>query len=509
MNETSLFNQMYKPDVLTCLADLSNDEIFTPPTIANAMLDLLPKEIWSDPSIKILDPSCKTGVFLREAAKRFIEGEKDVYPDLQQRIDHIFHEQLYGIAITELTSLISRRSVYCSKYPNSKFSASYFANPTGNIIYHSLQHTWENGVCSFCGAPENQYRRGKEKESYAYEFIHTFHPEEIWNMKFDVIIGNPPYHLTDGGNSTSAKPIYNLFIEQAIKLNPKYLSMIIPARWYAGGKGLDDFRKEMLHDKRIRVLVDYENYKDVFPGLGGLAGGVCYFLWDRDNPGKCEVINRSSNSEDKRMVRDLDEFDVFIRNYDALSIVHKVLNWNRGKRTLENVVSPRKPFGLPTNYEPRSQGIPCFFTQRLGMQFADPNDIVDNNKYLNKWKLLAPSTPIAGQTDFTKPVVFYRNSNTRIAKPGECCTESYLVLGAFDTEEEVNSFKSYIFTKCVMFLILQTVVSQHVNRGQFKFVPDLGKYTGTYSDEQLVNMWGINEEEWNLIDSKIGVLDNA
>ncbi len=499
-----MFTNLYKPDVLSCLADLSNDEVFTPPDLANKVLDMLPQELFRDPNTKFLDPAVKSGVFLREIAKRLIAGLADKIPNLQERCDWIFQHQLYGIAMTELTSLLSRRSLYCSKYPNSPFSVSKFDNIEGNIKYHKIKHTWKNKKCIYCGISENSELNDIKREgmeNHAYEFIHTLHPEEIFNMKFDVICSNPPYQLNDGGNGKSAKPIYQLFVEQAKKLNPRYLTMIIPSRWFTGGKGLDDFRKTMLHDKRIRKLVDYENFKDVFPGVD-LAGGACYFLWDRDNIGSCEVTNMTDTVQSVEM-RNLDEFNVFIRQNKALSIVHKVQKWNKTNKTLETVVSARKPFGLPTNYEPRKNGIPCFFIQRIGKQFADPKDINDPNHYLDKWKFLAPSTPIAGQTDFSKPVGFYSESNTRIAKPGDCCTESYLVLGAFDTEQEVISYKSYIFTKTVRFLLLQTVVSQHVNRGQFQFVPDMGTYHGTYTDEQLCKMWGISEDEWQIIDSRI------
>jgi len=493
----------YNPDVLSCLANLSNDEVFTPPSLVNNILDLLPKELWSNPDAKFLDPVCKSGVFLREIAKRLMTGLETQIPDKQARINHIFENQLYGIAITELTALLSRRSVYCSKTANGKYSiCETFDNEQGNIRYERLQHTWENGKCTQCGASQEVYDRGDEAESYAYNFIHTDKPEKIFNMKFDVIVGNPPYQLSDGGNSRSAKPIYHKFIEQAKKLNPRYLTMITPARWYAGGKGLDEFRAEMLADKRIRKLIDFENSNDVFPGVD-VAGGICYFLWDRDNKGQCEVVNLIDGKQVKSE-RALDEFSILIRHSQSIPIIRKVLaqKENGGKR-LSDIVSSRKPFGLPTNYTPKNSGISCWFIQKIGLKYASENDISDDNKLLDKWKFLVPPAPIAGQTDFSKPIGFYYDGNTRIAKPGECCTESFIVAGAFSTEEEVLSFKSYLFTKIARFLLLQTVVSQHVTKDKFLFIPDLGKYEGEFTDKLLIERWGITNDEWNFIDSKI------
>lgn len=496
-----LLDAVYNPDVLSCLANLSNDEVFTPPEVVNQMLDMLPQELFRNPDTTFLDPACKTGVFLREIAKRLIKGLEPQIPDLQERLDHIFHKQLFGIAITEITSLLSRRGVYCSKYPNSEFSVSKFDDAQGNIRYKRLKHTWEKEKCTYCGASESQYKRSSELETYAYEFIHIVKPEEIFSMKFDVIISNPPYQLNTQENSKQAKPIYQHFIDKAKKLNPRFISMIIPSRWFSGGMGLDTFRSEMLNDKRISKIVDYPNSHEVFSGVD-VPGGICYFLWNRDTEGPCEVINVLDGKE-YSSVRELNEFGTFVRFGQAIPIIRKVFEIEKPKHTMENTVSSAKPFGLPTNYVPRDAGIPCWFIQKIGKKCADPKDVNDANNLLNKWKFLVPRSPIAGQTDFTKPVGFYYDGNTRIAAPGECCTESFLVAGAFDTEEEVLHFKSYLFTKTVRFLLLQAVVSQDVLRNKYCFVPALEKYDTIYTDEMLRKRWHITDNEWEYIDSRI------
>jgi site-specific DNA-methyltransferase (adenine-specific) len=545
MAEISFFDRVathttHVPDVLSCIANLSNDEVFTPPEVVNKMLDLLPQELFADPKTTFLDPATKTGVFLREIAKRCLDAQLPGYKErsmeisekkkldipldeydiafekqLQEKIDHIFHNQLFGIGITELTSLLARRSVYCSKWPNGPYSITHFDDSEGNIRFRRTEHAWEPkelmyingkkvGKCVYCGATREEYDRGDVLESHAYEFIHTVKPEEIFDMQFDVIIGNPPYQLNDGGGTgMSAKPIYQYFINQAKKLNSRYISMIIPSRWFSGGKGLDDFRESMLKDKHIRKLVDFENYKDVFPTLGGLAGGVCYFLWDRENEGDCEITNMSAD-ESITMVRKLDEYSTFIRSNRSVSIVNKILGINSNKTFLNERISSRLPFGITTTYKPVEKGVPCYFTQRVGVQPVRAEDVTDAGNVLNKWKFLIPKAPIAGQTDFTKPVGFYYDGNTRIAKPGECCSESWLVAGAFDTEEEAINYKSYIFTKIARFLLLQTVVSQNITKKNFCFVPDVMDYSHAYTDEMLCKEWNITDEEWAHICSRIG-----
>lgn len=498
--DNGLFNSVYNPDVLSCIANLSNDEVFTPPEIANKMLDLLPQELFENPDTTFLDPACKSGVFLREIAKRLIKGLEPQIPNLEKRLAHIFTKQLFGISITELTSLLSRRSVYCSKYPSSQFSAYQFPEKQsqGNIIFQRIKHTWENGKCKYCGASQSVFDRDEDLETHAYQFIHIKNSKELFNMKFDVIIGNPPYQLEDGGGGASAKPIYNLFIEQAKKLKPKYLSMIIPARWFSGGKGLDDFREAMISDKHIRILHDYLNSSDCFTGVE-IKGGICYFLWDRDNEGLCKITTHDTQNVIEQKPRLLKEngSDVFIRHEYGVNIYHKVKDFK--EKTMDTIVSCQRPFGLRTYVQGRT--LPFSNSYKLyqngGIGYIEKSDIDRNIEWIGKPKVYISAAYGAGETYphqiIGKPIY---------GEPNSCCTETYMVIGPYKTEQEALNLISYIKTKFFRFLIMLKKTTQHAPASVYSFVP-IQNFSQPWTDELLYEKYRLTENEIAFIESMI------
>lgn len=488
----------YNPDVLSCLANLSNDEVFTPPAVVNQMLDLLPQELFRSPNTKFLDPAAKSGVFLREITKRLIKGLEKKIPDLRKRVDHILHEQVFGIATTELTSLVSRRSLYCSKYPNCKYSISKFGTVEGNIRFRNLKHTFVNGRCKWCGASASQFDRDESLESHAYEFIHTANPKEIFNMKFDVIIGNPPYQIDDGGFGISASPIYDRFVESAKMLQPRYISMIIPARWYAGGKGLDEFRDNMLNDTSLRVIHDYPNADECFDGVQ-IKGGIMYFLWIRDSKGECAVYTHHKDNVYGPSMRPLLEpgCDTFIRYNEGVNIYRKVKRF--GEPTMETLVSARKPFGLSTTFHGRrvcKRGDVVVYENR-GVSYASRREIPTNKPLIDQYKVFIPRSS-SGSDAFPHPIL----GKPFVGRPGTACSETYIVIGPFDNEEICENVISYVKTKFMRTLAMFKKVTQSTTRSLYTFVP-MQDFSRPWTDSVLYRKYNFDKEDVAFIDSMI------
>lgn len=544
MNHPPLDFRGRNPDVLTCIANLSSDEVFTPPEFANQMLDKLTDawadanhgaNIWADPNIKILDPFTKSGVFLRESVRRLNEGLSLTIPDLAERVDHILTQQVFGIGITQLTAQIARRSLYCSRFANGPHSvATSFTTEDGNIWFERTEHTWEgcksaseaasqtckektvdtNRKCIYCGASENSCAREDTLESHAYAFIHTDDIKariaELFgdNMQFDVIIGNPPYQLQAASGSRDI-PIYQQFVEQAKRLQPRFLTMVIPSRWMASGLGLNEFRKTMLADSRIKELVDYHNAAEVFPSVG-INGGACYFLWDSLHDDDCKVTRIWGDETVGPISRPLNEFDVLVRDGRALPILRKVLA--HGEPSVNTILARDKEFGWTSNFngfhEVESTGdVPLYYIRSMkrSVGFVERNKVAKSAHLIDKWKLLVPK--VGSGRERERSGVDLVLGPPLIAPSPSVCTQSFLFFHV-ESEEQVRSVRSYYGTRFFRFLVSLRKITQDATHSTYSWVP-LQKWDRTWTDSALNKKYGLTAEEVAFIESTIRPMELA
>lgn len=516
----------HNPDVLTCIANLSNDEVFTPPELANQMLDALEvawaeandgASIWADSSATFLDPFTKSGVFLREIVSRLNAGLATEIPDLHDRVDHILTKQVYGIGITQLTSLLARRSVYCSKDATGKHSiARSFDRDWGNIWFERTEHTWAGEKCAYCGANKSVYSRDDELETHAYAFIHTKNINARLarmfgaDVQFDVIIGNPPYQLGESGGASVggfAMPIYQKFVQAAKGLDPRFAVMITPSRWFAGGRGLDEFRADMLADMRLKQLIDYPDSTECFPGAD-VSGGVSYFLWDRDYQGTCRVTTiLGGRPIDEPAERNLAAHDVLVRFNTGVHILAKVKGVDGGEPALSTRVSPIQPFSLRTNFvgaeSARGMTDPVAVRGSKGVTFIERAQVPRNDAWIDDWKV------VVGRAYGERGAYPYKiYSAPSLMEPGTACTETYLVVDRFSSEVEADHLAAYLSTRFVRFLVSLRKNTQDIFNERFAFVPRL-PMDREWTDEALYSRYGVTEEEIDFIERMVRPMGRA
>ncbi len=507
------------PDVLTCIANLSNDEVFTPPEFANRMLDTLAEawaannkgaNLWTDKTVKFLDPCTKSGVFLREITSRLTQGLEKEIPNLKKRVNHILTQQVFGIGITQITSLLARRSVYCSKHAQGEHSiAKGFASDDGNIWFQRLKHTWEGDKCKYCGAGKSVFDRAAGLETHAYAFIHTDNIKtrlaEIFggNMQFDVIIGNPPYQLaSDGG--TRDVPIYQNFVEQAKALEPRYLAMVIPSRWMASGLGLSEFRQTMLGDRKMRELVDYPAAADVFPGVE-VKAGVCYFLRDSSHNGDCNVTTIRGGEIVGPVKRNLGEYDVFVRDARAVTILHKVLAHR--EPSINTILARDKEFGWTSNFDgfhekERSGDVPINYirTMKRDVGYIERKVVTKSAHLIDTWKLLVPKAFNGGDA-----VPHQILGKPLIAPSPSVCTQSFLFFHV-GSLKAAKSLQSYYTTRFFRFLVSVRKITQDATHSTYVWVP-MQTWDRTWTDEDLYAKYGITKKEQAYIESQVRAMN--
>lgn len=479
-------------------------EVYTAKREVVSILNLIPQEIWENNNSTFLEPSCGNGNFIEAIILKKIKNlninknQQQLEFDILNAVCHI-----YGIDIcfeniktckNRIFKLIKKYfyDIYNHLIPTEKFlttleyiiDLNYICNDTLKNSENICFIKWKFSINLDC----------KEKIFKLSELLKS--DKKQLNFSFDVIVGNPPYQLKDGGYGASASPLYHLFVNQAKDLNPKYLSMIIPARWYAGGKNLDKFRNDMIQDKKISYLVDFTDSNDCFPGVE-IKGGICYFLWDRNYHGDCTVINFNHKKEIK-LKRKLNEYPVFVRFNSSISILKKIKNVN--ENNLSNKVLGRNVFDLSTNFTDFRQhktknDILIYARNTKG--YIEKSIVKKNIELIEKYKVIIPKAG-EGTGKFPnriigKPILTDKNS---------CCTETYLVIGSFDSILKAKNLYTYLNTKFVRFLIGLIKSTQDTTKDKFLFVPDL-TMDEKWTNKKLYIKYGLNKQEIDFIELMI------
>ena len=442
------------------------------------------------PEAHVLEINSKSGLYPLYVAYNIYRARVEAMKQKYGEIGHAFAQSLWDATIEEnilvvckmpMAKSITKRTL--AGFRNTRVNAQYYKDLIKNIS-ERLE------------AVVNTFRDGK----------HFWKINDNTNMKFDAIVGNPPYQVMDGGGAnTSAISVYNLFVNIAKKLQPAYLSMIMPARWYSGGKGLDEFRESMLQDKQICKLIDYPNPKDCFP-TANISGGVCYLLWEKNYHGTCSFTN-VVNGERITSNRRLDDYSVFVRYNKALPIIQKVTN--KDFVSLMDIVMPRNVFGLDSSVRGTSSresldDIVVYSSKGRG--YLTYTDVQSGKDWVNKHKVFMGKVLSGhiGETDERGQVKVI--ATVQNARPRDVCTDSYLVIGGYNNDIEAKNLESYIKTKTLRFLLLQSLTSMNISRANFRFVP-LQDFTRPWTDADLYAKYHLTDEEIQFIESMIKPMD--